>query len=161
MCKFFINFSNFKKSLWWVHFCWMFLLNRNFGDAICSTGLERNYINILYISVHNFVWCPPNQNPGAATVHYILCMKKKACSLYIFRFSTMHYSISNDFSITLFGFLSSLAFYNWIENLTLITKFCGAPILMGGGAWGRASFVSKSRRPCLYYNTLYLIGFNL
>ena len=44
----------------------------------------------------------------------------------------MHYSIITDFSITLFGFLSSLAFNNRIENLTLITKFRGAPIFRGG-----------------------------
>ena len=76
---------------------------------------------------------PPNQNPGAATVHYSLCMKKRRCLLYIFWFVTMHYSISTDFSITLFGFLSSLAFNNRIEKLTLITKFRGPPIFGGGG----------------------------
>ena len=43
----------------------------------------------------------------------------------------MHYSISTDFSITLFGFLSSLDFNNRIENLTLITKF-RAPVFFGG-----------------------------
>ena len=41
----------------------------------------------------------------------------------------MHYFISTDFSITLFGFLSSLAFNNRIENLTLITKL---PLFSGG-----------------------------
>ena len=74
---------------------------------------------------------PLNQNPGAATVHYSLCMKKKGCLLYIFRFVTIHNSISTDFSITLFGFLSSLAFNNRIENLTLITKFGGPYFLKG------------------------------
>ena len=43
----------------------------------------------------------------------------------------MHYSISTDNSITLFGFLSSLAFNNRIENLTLITNFRG-PLFSGG-----------------------------
>ena len=38
----------------------------------------------------------------------------------------MHYFTSTDYSITLFGFLYSLAFNNRIENLTLITKFRGA-----------------------------------
>ena len=46
----------------------------------------------------------------------------------------MHYSISTDFLITLFGFLSSLGFNNRIENLTLITKFRWAPFF--GGGWG-------------------------
>ena len=61
-------------------------------------------------------------------------MKKKGCSLYIFKFFlTMHYSTSAIFSITLFGFLSSLAFNNRIENLTLISnnKISGAPIFKG------------------------------
>ena len=76
----------------------------------------------------------PSQNPGAATVHYSLCMKKKGCLLYstfLVYLLTMHYFISSDFLITLFGFLSSLAFNNRIENLTLITKFQGPPIFGG------------------------------
>ena len=44
----------------------------------------------------------------------------------------MNYSISTDFSITSFGFLFSLACDNRIENLTLMTKFRGAPYLRGG-----------------------------
>ena len=43
----------------------------------------------------------------------------------------MHYSISTAFSIALLGFLSSLAFNNRIENLTLIPKFRG-PHIFGG-----------------------------
>ena len=43
----------------------------------------------------------------------------------------MHYTISTEFSITLYGFLFSLAFNNRIENLTLITKFWG-PLFSGG-----------------------------
>ena len=43
----------------------------------------------------------------------------------------MHYTISTEFLITLFGFLFSLAFNNRIENLTLITKFRG-PLFSGG-----------------------------
>ena len=51
-------------------------LNRNFGDAIAVQDLRG--IHILYISVQNFVRCfPPNQNPGAANVHYSLYMKRK------------------------------------------------------------------------------------
>ena len=38
----------------------------------------------------------------------------------------MNYSITTEFSITLFGFLSSPALNNRIENLPLITKFWGA-----------------------------------
>ena len=44
----------------------------------------------------------------------------------------MHYSTSAAFSITLFSFLSFLAFNNRIENLTLIPKFLGAPCFRGG-----------------------------
>ena len=70
--------------------------NRNFGDAIAVQDLRG--MHILYISVQNFVRCvPPNQNPGAATVHYKPFYEKKGCSLYIFRFFTMHYSISTEF----------------------------------------------------------------
>ena len=135
-------FYKFLKSFWWVQYIVPFL-NRNFGDAIAVQDLRG--IHILYISVQNFVRCfPLNQNPGSANVHYSLCMKK-GCSLYIFRFFTMHYTISTEFSITLFGFLLSLVFNNRIENLTLITKFRGAPIF--GGPWGSASFVCRSRRP--------------
>ena len=54
---------------------------------------------------------------------------KKGCLLYVFRFCTMHYTINTEFSITLFGLFSSL--FNQIENLTLITKFQGAPIFWG------------------------------
>ena len=43
-----------------------------------------------------------------------------------------HYSTSTAFSITLLGFLSSLAFNNQIENLTLIPKFRGPPYFRGG-----------------------------
>ena len=45
----------------------------------------------------------------------------------------MHYSTSTYFSITLLDFLSSLAFNNRIDNLTLITKF-REPLFSGGGA---------------------------
>ena len=44
----------------------------------------------------------------------------------------MYYFTSTDFLITLFGYHSSLDFYNRIENLTRMTKFRGPP--MGGGA---------------------------
>ena len=57
----------------------------------------------------------------------------------------MYYFTSTDFLITLFGYHSSLDFYNRIENLTRMTKFRGPP--MGGGGWGSASYASKSRRP--------------
>ena len=40
----------------------------------------------------------------------------------------MYFFTSSDFVITLFGFISSLAFNNRIENLILMTKFRGAPI---------------------------------
>ena len=43
----------------------------------------------------------------------------------------MYYFTITDFSITLFCFLSSLAFNSRIENLTLITKFRG-PLFSGG-----------------------------
>ena len=45
----------------------------------------------------------------------------------------MHYSTRALFLITLFGFLSSLAFNNRIENLTLISNktFLRAPIFGG------------------------------
>ena len=51
--------------------------NPNFGDAIAVQDLRG--IHVLYISVQNFVRCSllPNQNPGAVTVHYSLCMKRK------------------------------------------------------------------------------------
>ena len=42
-------------------------------------------------------------------------------------------AVSTAFSITLFGFLSSLAFNNRIENLTLIPKFRGGPYFRGRG----------------------------
>ena len=80
--------------------------------------------------------------------------------LYIFRFflqCTTLLAVITVFSITLFGFLSSLAFNNRIENLTLIPKFrgpliFGAPYFRGGGPWGSASFVCRSRRPWLWLN---------
>ena len=59
----------------------------------------------------------------------------------------MHYFISTEFSITLFGFLSFLASNNRIENLTLITKF--------RGAWGIASFACRSRLP--WYSISYCV----
>ena len=120
-------FQNFSKVFDEYIFAECPLPNRNFGDAIAVQDLSG--IHILYISVQNFFRCsppPPNQNPGAATVHYSLCMKRKGVHCTFFRFFTMQYSISTEFSITLFGFLSSLAFNNRIENLTLITEFRGA-----------------------------------
>ena len=44
----------------------------------------------------------------------------------------MYYFTSIDFLITLFGYLSSLDFNNQIENLTLLSKFSGAPYFQGG-----------------------------
>ena len=85
LCKFFINFSKvFDEYI----FAECPPPNRNFGDAIAVQDLRE--IHILYISVQNFVRCPPNQNSGGATVHYSFCMKKRACSLYIFRVFTMY-----------------------------------------------------------------------
>ena len=46
----------------------------------------------------------------------------------------MYFFTSSDFLITLFGFISSLAFNNRIENLILMTKFRGGPTF-GGGAY--------------------------
>ena len=43
----------------------------------------------------------------------------------------MYFFTSSDFLITLFGFISSLAFNNRIENLILMTKFRGPPLLSG------------------------------
>ena len=58
--KFFLTFF---KSLWWVHFCWMFLQNRNFGDAIAVQ-------NVRGIHLWNCVWCSPsNQNSGSAPAY--------------------------------------------------------------------------------------------
>ena len=54
--NFFINFLKFFKSLWWVHFCWMLPLNRNFSDAIAVQDLRG-------IHVWNFVRCSPRTNP--------------------------------------------------------------------------------------------------
>ena len=45
----------------------------------------------------------------------------------------MYFFTSSDFLITLFGFISSLAFNNRIENLILMTKFRGGPYFQGGG----------------------------
>ena len=59
----FINFTKFFKSLWWVHFCWMFPPEPKFWWRHCSTELEWN-------SCMKF--CPnpsPNQNPGVATAY--------------------------------------------------------------------------------------------
>ena len=43
----------------------------------------------------------------------------------------MYYFTSTDFLITLFGFLSCLDFNNRFGNLTLMTKFRGAPYFRG------------------------------
>ena len=43
----------------------------------------------------------------------------------------MYFLSSSDFLITLFGFISSLAFNNRIENLILMTKFRGPPTFGG------------------------------
>ena len=75
---------------------------------------------------------PPNLIPRAAIVHYSFCMKRQGIYCTFLGFFTMHYFISTELSITLFGFLSSLAFNNRIENLTLITKFRWAPPLFSG-----------------------------
>ena len=77
-------------------------------------------------------------------------------------FFTMYFFTSSDFLIALFGFISSLAFNNRIENLILMSNdkisghrgaptFGGPPIFpyFRGGPWGSASFASKSRRPWL------------
>ena len=48
----FYKFLKIFKSLWWVHFCWMFLQNRYFGDAIAVQ-------NVRGIHLWNFVWCSP------------------------------------------------------------------------------------------------------
>ena len=56
----------------------------------------------------------------------------------------MHYYTSTDFSITLFGFLSYLAFNNRIENLILITKFRG-PLFSGGGGPEAVALVPPGR----------------
>ena len=74
----------------------------------------------------------------------------------------MHYSISTDFSITLFGFLSSLAFNNRIENLTLITKFrgplfSGGPLFFGGGGPEAVPLLPPSRAGPGAYTVLCLL----
>ena len=68
----------------------------------------------------------PNQNPGTATVHYSLCIKRKGVLLYIFRFLQCTTLLALSFRLLYLGFLSSSALNNRIENLTLITKFRGA-----------------------------------
>ena len=123
--------------------------NRNFGDAIAVQDMRG--IHILYISVQNFVRCPPPRTKILAPLLCIIAFvwKRKGVHCIFLGFFTMHYSISTEFSITLFGFLSSLAFNNRIENLSLITKFRGPPIF--GGPWGSASFACRLRRPWLWW----------
>ena len=56
---------------------------------------------------------------------------------------------STNFFVTLFGFLSSLDFNNRIENLTLMTKFRGAPYFqrrpLGGGVPEAVPLLPPSR----------------
>ena len=80
----------------------------------------------------------------------------------------MYYFTSTDFVITLFGFLSSLDFNNRIENLTLMTKFRGAPYFRGGPLFSggpeavplllpsRAGPVSNVHTCTLICNTIYI-----
>ena len=59
----------------------------------------------------------------------------------------MHYSTSAVFSITLFGFLFSLALNNRIENLTLISnnKISGDPYFRGGGGFEAVPLLPAGR----------------
>ena len=139
MCKIFINFEKILKSIWWVHFCWMSPFpNRNFGDAIAVQNLREIYI--LYISVQNFVRCFTPRTKILAPLLCVIAFVWQRTGVHCtFSFVTMNFSISTDFSVTLFGFLSSLALNNRIENLTLMIK------ISGGGPYFRGAL-----RQCLF-----------
>ena len=103
--------------------------------------------SLQYMTWENFILCilvykilsvvhPP---PRIKTLAPLLCViafvwkRKGIHCTFLVCYNELLYIISTDFSITLFGFLFSLAFNNRIENLTLMTKFRGPPIGGGGG----------------------------
>ena len=105
--------------------------NRNFGDAIAVQNLREIYI--LYISVQNFVrYLTPEPKSWRRYCALQPLYNKERVYIVHFQFVTTNFSISTDFSITLFGFLSSLALNNRIENLTLMIKFRGGALFSGG-----------------------------
>ena len=70
--NYFIKFSKFFKSLWWVHFCWMSPLpSPKFWRRHCSTWLEWNSC---------IKFCPRSPpEPKSWSRYWYICMCKCVC----------------------------------------------------------------------------------
>ena len=118
-------FYKFFKSLWWVHLCWMFPPNRNFGNAIAVQDLRG-------IHLWNFFNVPPRTKILAPSLYavYSVYLSVVTCAppppicirggphAYMHTYSVSVHSYRSKFTVTNnLSFLFKYPYLN-IQNVT-------------------------------------------